>query len=92
MARLGDRAEPRDREVGVVVAVTPLGQLTARSLGPSYPREGTAVVDVRGEVHGRVARVFGPVERPYFIVRLKRPPKPTQGAGLVGSALVREKE
>lgn len=76
----------------MVVAVTPLGELTARSLGAAYPREGTPVSDARGEVRGRVARVFGPVERPYFIVRLKRPPRPTQGVGLVGATLIREKE
>ncbi len=74
----------------MVVAVTPLGDLTARALGASFPREGTLVADVRGLVHGRVARVFGPVAQPYFTVRLRRAPRPHDGARLVGSALVRE--
>ena len=74
----------------MVVAVTPLGELTARALGRVFPREGTSVTDARGLVHGRVARIFGPVEHPYFTVRLRRAPRPHDGASLVGSALVRE--
>lgn len=74
----------------MVLAVTPIGELTARALGASFPREGTAVGDARGIVHGRVGRVFGPVEHPYFTVRLRRAPRPQEGASLVGSALVEE--
>jgi rRNA processing protein Gar1 len=75
----------------VVVAVTPTGDLTARSRGPEFPNEGTQVVDVSGRIHGRIARVFGPVAQPYLTVRLRRSPTPTEGAGLVGSPLLREK-
>ncbi len=75
----------------VVVAVTPTGHLTARAPGPEFPREGTPVVDATGRIHGRVARIFGPVTQPYLTVRLRRAPSLTEGAALVGSTLLREK-
>lgn len=73
-----------------MLAITPLGELTARALSASYPREGTPVGDARGSVHGRVGRVFGPVDHPYFTVRLRRALRPQEGAALVGTALVEE--
>lgn len=74
----------------MVVAITPLGELTARTFDARFPREGTPVQDVAGRVHGRVGRVFGPVARPYFTVRLRRSPRAHDGAALLGSALVQE--
>jgi rRNA processing protein Gar1 len=85
------RVEPRDRDVGVVVAVTPTGNLTVRSSNERLTLEGTPVVDRTGRIHGRVARVFGPVARPYLSVRLRRAPRPEEGVGLVGSTLRTEK-
>ncbi|HTW55148.1 MAG TPA: hypothetical protein VMG36_01705 [Thermoplasmata archaeon] len=52
--------------------------------------EGTFVTDSRGIVHGRVVRVFGPVERPYLTVRPRRPPTPSEGVALLDTTLVRE--
>ncbi|HEV8050726.1 MAG TPA: H/ACA RNA-protein complex component Gar1 [Thermoplasmata archaeon] len=90
MARQGLRAEPRDRTVGVVHAVGPTGQLIARTFGERFPSEGTVVADTSGRHRGRVTRVFGPVSRPYFAVRLRRAPNPTEGVALVGQPLVAE--
>jgi rRNA processing protein Gar1 len=78
-------------EVGVVLAITPTGNLTVRSHRGTSPSEGTTVRDHSGEVRGRVTRVFGPVERPYLSVRLRRAPKLEEGLRLVGATLVREK-
>ena len=71
-------------------AVTPAGHLTVRAFGPDVVPEGTLVKDARGVVHGRVVRVFGPVERPYLSVRPARPPTPPEGVALVDATLVRE--
>ena len=71
--------------------MTPTGDLTARALGADFPMEGTFVSDATGRIRGRIGRVFGPVARPYLTVRLRRSPTPTEGAALVGSALLREK-
>ncbi|MCI4329299.1 MAG: H/ACA RNA-protein complex component Gar1 [Thermoplasmata archaeon] len=90
MARQGLRAEPRERTVGVVHAVGPTGQLIARTSGERFPTEGTVVVDATGRYRGRVTRVFGPVARPYFAVRLRRTPNPAEGVALVGQPLVAE--
>ncbi len=90
MARERARVHPRDGDVGIVVAVTPTGLLTARSPGSTFAPEGTPVADGTGRLHGRVVRVFGPVARPYLSVRLRRPPRPNEAAALVGSMLVSE--
>ena len=76
--------------VGTVVALTPSGLLTVRSVGPTFAPEGTNVADRRGIVRGRVLRVFGPVGRPYLAVRPRRPPTPADGAALLGAEIVRE--
>lgn len=75
----------------MVLAVTPSGQLTVRALPGVVAPEGTAVRDRTGRVHGRVARLFGPIDRPYLTVRLRRAPSPSDGVALVGSSLIREK-
>ncbi|HZY91472.1 MAG TPA: H/ACA RNA-protein complex protein Gar1 [Thermoplasmata archaeon] len=91
MSPAPDRVDRNDREVGVVLAVTPTGHLTVRARGNSYPPEGTPLSDRTGKLRGRVARVFGPVERPYLSVRLARPPRPAEAAALVGTQLLRER-
>ncbi|MFZ0891600.1 MAG: H/ACA RNA-protein complex protein Gar1 [Thermoplasmata archaeon] len=88
MSRVGSRSE--SREVGVILGVTPTGHLTARAPGPTFAPEGTRVKDAAGQLSGRIVRVFGPVERPYLSVRLKRPPRPEQGLALLGASLIRE--
>ena len=75
----------------MVLAVTPSGGLTARSMGAGFPTEGTNVTDRTGRLRGRVVRVFGPVSQPYLSVRLPRPPRPEDGAALVGAVLLRER-
>ncbi len=74
-----------------MLAVTPSGNLTARAPGSVFPPEGTFVTDRSGRLRGRVARVFGPVARPYLSIRLARPPRPSEGAALVGATLLRER-
>ncbi|HKV89594.1 MAG TPA: H/ACA RNA-protein complex component Gar1 [Thermoplasmata archaeon] len=74
----------------MVHAVAPSGQLIARALGDRFPLEGTVVEDASGRHRGRVTRVFGPVARPYFAVRLRRTPSPADGVALVGQPLVAE--
>jgi rRNA processing protein Gar1 len=76
----------------VILAITPTGQLTVRSVRGLVATEGTAVRDRSGAWRGRVLRVFGPVDRPYYSVRLRRTPPPSEGLKLVGSTLVREKD
>jgi rRNA processing protein Gar1 len=71
----------------VVVAVTPSGRLTARAGSARFYPEGTVVTDRTGTIRGRVARVFGPVDRPYLSVRLRRAPRPHEAAALVGTPL-----
>ena len=73
------------------MAVTPTGQLTVRSPGREFAPEGTVVADRTGAFRGRVVRVFGPVAQPYLTVRLRRTPKPLEGAALVGTMLRRER-
>jgi len=91
LARALGRGERTDRTAGTVVAITPAGHLTARAAGAEFPPEGTAVTDRTGRLRGRVARVFGPVGRPYLAIRLPRPPGPADGAALLGQTLVVEK-
>ncbi len=88
LSRVGGRSETR--EVGIILGVTPTGHLTARAPGGTFAPEGTRVQDHSGRVSGRIVRVFGPVERPYLSVRLKRPPRPEQGLELLGAPLIRE--
>ena len=76
--------------MGTVWAITPAGHLTVRSHGPEVVPEGTLVRDPGGPVRGEVVRVFGPVARPYLSVRPRRTPTASDGAALVGRALVRE--
>jgi rRNA processing protein Gar1 len=64
--------------------------LIARALGDRFPTEGTLVADGSGQHRGRVTRVFGPVARPFFAVRLRRAPNPADGVALVGQPLVAE--
>lgn len=78
------------REVGIVLAVTPVGALTVRANGEVAAAEGTSVSDGTGRVKGRVARVFGPVARPYLTVRLRRALRPHEAVALVGRPLLRE--
>ncbi len=73
-----------------MVAVTPTGFLTVRAAGPDVAPEGTTVTDPRGGLSGRVVRVFGPVARPYYSVRPRRPPTPAEGVALIGATVVRE--
>ncbi|HLM70939.1 MAG TPA: H/ACA RNA-protein complex component Gar1 [Thermoplasmata archaeon] len=80
----------RSRDVGNVLAITPAGHLTLRASGPEVVPEGTLVSDARGNVRGRVIRVFGPVSRPYLSVQPRRTPSASEGAALLGTTLVRE--
>jgi rRNA processing protein Gar1 len=73
-----------------VVAFPPSGFVTLRAAGPSVAPEGTAVGDVRGILHGRVVRVFGPASRPYLSVRPRRAPTPAEAVSLLGAGVVRE--
>jgi rRNA processing protein Gar1 len=82
---VGGRASPREREVGTILAVTPTGMLTLRSPNRSFVPEGTPVLDRSGRELGRVARVFGPVARPYLSVRPRAPLRPSEAAALVGT-------
>jgi rRNA processing protein Gar1 len=78
------------REVGTVRAVTPSGRLTVRSPGSEVVPEGTRVTDRTRVVRGTIVRVFGPVARPYYSVRLPRPPTPAEGMALLETTLIRE--
>lgn len=74
--------------MGVVTAITPSGNLSARAAGDWTPPEGTTVVDGSGRFVGRIIRVFGPVARPYLSVRPRRPPREAEAALLLGATLV----
>ncbi|MGD0719214.1 MAG: H/ACA RNA-protein complex protein Gar1 [Thermoplasmata archaeon] len=78
------------REVGTVLAVTPTGTLTVRAGGADAAEEGTIVTDRRGPFRGRVIRVFGPVARPYLVVRPRRAVSLQEGVALIGATLLRE--
>lgn len=73
------------RGTGTVVAFTPSGFVTARALGRDVPTEGASVHDARGLLEARVVRVFGPVARPYLLLRPRRAPSPVDGAALLGA-------
>jgi len=75
--------------LGSVVAFTPSGFVTVRSAGAAYAPEGASVVDGRGLLEGRVVRVFGPVARPYLLLRPRRTPSPADGAALLGQEVYR---
>ena len=76
--------------MGTILSVTPTGHLTVRSASSDVVVEGTGVRDARGILHGKIVRVFGPVDRPFLSVRPRRVPTPAEGVALLGSALVRE--
>ncbi len=71
--------------MGQVVAFTPSGFVTLRAASAEVVPEGTPVRDAKGLLEGRVVRVFGPVARPYLLVRPRRPPSPVDGAALLGA-------
>lgn len=73
--------------MGVVVAITPSGDVTVRAPGAKFAPEGTIVADRLGRRVGRVVRVFGPVGRPYLAVRPPNVLKAEDALGLVGSEL-----
>ena len=73
-----------------MLAITPSGSLTLRAAGPDVAPEGTLVTEPRSGVRGVVARVFGPVSRPYLSIRPRRAPSPAEGLRLIGSTLVAE--
>ncbi|MCI4372865.1 MAG: hypothetical protein L3K02_04390 [Thermoplasmata archaeon] len=85
MSRGSARAPPRP--VGTVLAVTPTGNFTVRANGPEVTPERSRVADDRGNVHGVVVRVFGPVARPYYSVRPRRALTPAEGLRIIGSTL-----
>ena len=70
--------------------MTPTGRLTVRALSAEVVPEGTLVRDARGVLRGKIVRVFGPVDRPYFSVRPRRTPTPAEGLALLGATLQRE--
>ena len=75
--------------MGTVVAFTPSGFVTVRSTSERFPPEGSTVRDLRGRLEGRVVRVFGPVARPYVLLRPRRAPTPVEAASLLGTEVVR---
>ncbi len=75
--------------VGTVVAFTPSGLVTVRAPAEAYPTEGASVRDARGLLEGRVVRVFGPVARPYLLLRPRRLPNPVDAASLLGAEVYR---
>ncbi len=76
--------------MGTILSVTPAGYLTVRAASQDVVPEGTPVRDARGLLPGRIVRVFGPVARPYYSVRPRRPPTPAEGEAILGANLVRE--
>ncbi len=77
-------------ELGVVLAVGASGRLTVRAASSKVVPEGTPVVDPSGSIPGEVVRVFGPVARPYYSVRIERTPRPREAAALIGAPLIVE--
>ncbi len=87
LARGPARGSPQ--AVGSIIAFTPSGSVTVRSASEAVVEEGTAVHDRRGLLDGRVVRVFGPVARPYLLVRPRRSPSPVDAASLLGAEVLR---
>jgi rRNA processing protein Gar1 len=75
--------------VGTVVAFTPSGFVTVRAPSSAFAPEGATVRDANGLLEGRVVRVFGPVARPYMLLRPRRAPRPVDGAALLGAEVYR---
>ena len=75
--------------MGAVVAFTPSGFVTVRARSSEVPLEGSTVRESRGRLEGRVVRVFGPVARPYVLLRPRRAPTPVEGAALLGAEVYR---
>ncbi len=71
-----------------MVAFTPTGFVTVRAASAANLSEGATVRDGRGRLEGRVVRVFGPVARPYLLVRPRRAPSPIDAAALLGAEVV----
>lgn len=67
--------------------MTPTGTLTVRSGTREATAEGTIVTDRRTPFRGRVVRVFGPVDRPYLVIRPRRGLSAEDGLALLGAAL-----
>jgi rRNA processing protein Gar1 len=74
-------------EVAIVLAITPSGIVTARSFGPTFPSEGSRLSSARGAFVGTVARVFGPIDRPYLALKSHRPLHAPEAAALLGASL-----
>ena len=55
---------------GNIIHIDNRGNLIARSR--KTPKEGAKVMDKRRAILGVVALVFGPVERPYLVIRPNR--------------------
>ena len=75
--------------LGAVVAFTPSGFVTVRCAGATFAPEGAGLRDGSGRLEGRVVRVFGPVARPYLLLRPRRAPTPVDGAALLGTEVYR---
>ena len=75
--------------MGTIVAFTPTGMVTVRARSSEVPAEGAHVRDARGVLEGRIVRVFGPVARPYVLLRPRRAPSPVDGASLLGAEVYR---
>jgi rRNA processing protein Gar1 len=75
--------------VGTIVAFTPTGLVTVRAAGEEFPPEGSAVRLAGAGLEGRVVRLFGPVARPYAVVRPRRVPSPVDGAAMLGGEVYR---
>ncbi|MCI4363856.1 MAG: hypothetical protein L3K13_06095 [Thermoplasmata archaeon] len=88
MSRAAGRGES-GHAVGVVIGISPSGLLTARASGSSMVPEGSDLRTDVGGVRGRVVRVFGPVARPYYSIRLARPLPLPEAARIVGASVVR---
>ena len=67
------------------MAFTPSGFVTVRCRSEAFSREGLTLRDARGRLEGRVVRVFGPVARPYLLLKPRRAPTPSDGAALLGA-------
>lgn len=72
-----------------MLSVTPSGFLTLRAPGREPAPEGSVVVDRTGREVGRIARVFGPVDRPFLSVRPRAPLRAADAAQLLGATLRR---